>query len=118
MSEKIDKFYELEFYDTFVVVTVYKDVLLTLEKASKIREEIKLHFKSQDFLMITYRKFQHEVVKEVFQQGLPQNMKGLAIVSEEKTERDIALQQQKLFDKSFAFFSTLEEAKSWAEGYF
>ncbi|WP_271783580.1 hypothetical protein [Aquimarina algiphila] len=118
MSLNCEKFYELEFYNSFVIVTIFKDVLLTLNKANIVREEIKSYYKSKDFIMITNRKFRHEVSDEVFRQGQPSNMRGLAIVSKEKTERDIALIQQKLYDKSFAFFTTLEEAKSWAEGYF
>ncbi len=118
MSLDCENFFELEFYESFVIVTIYEGVFLTLEKAQIVREKIKAYYKSKDFVMITNRKFKHEVAKEVFLQGQPPNMKGLAIVSEEKTERDNAMIQQKLFDKSFAFFENLEEAKSWAEGYF
>lgn len=118
MSLNYEKFYELECYNSFVIVTIYEDVHLTLDKANIVREEIRAYYKSKKFIMITNRKFHHEIDNEVFQQGQLTNMKGLAIVSKEKTERDIALIQQKLYDKSFAFFNTLDEAKSWAEGYF
>ncbi len=118
MSLDCEKFYELEFYNSFVIVTIFKNVLLTLDKANIVREEIKSYYKSKDFILITNRKFRHKVTREVFQQGYPSNMKGLAVVSKEKTERDIAFIQQKLYNKSFAFFTCLEEAKSWVEGHF
>ncbi len=118
MSINCEKFYDVEFYDSFVIVTIYKDVFLTLEKANIVREEIRTHYKSKDFVMISNRKFKHVVADQVFSKGLPPNMKGLAIVSKEKTERDKAQIQQRLFDKSFAFFDNLEDAKSWAENYF
>ncbi len=118
MNIDTEQFYELEFHDSFVIVTISKDTILTLDKANVIRNRIRLHFKSNDFVMITHRKFKHKVTDKVFAKGQLKNMNGLAIVSQEKTERDAALIQQKLFDKSFAFFTSLDAAKSWAEAYF
>ncbi|WP_299439398.1 hypothetical protein [uncultured Aquimarina sp.] len=111
-------FCTIEFYEKFAVITVNKDVILTLNKANSIRKKLRSYYNGQNFIMITNRKNSHEVSTEVYKQGQLSNMKGLAIVSKEKTERDKAIIEQKLFDKSFAFFESLEEAKSWAKSYF
>lgn len=111
-------FCNLELYDRFVIVTISEDILFTLDKANIIRKKLSSHFKTKNFLLISNRKNNHIVSEDIYKQGLLSNMKGLAIVSSEKTERDRAMIEQKLFDKSFAFFETIDEAKSWAEAYF
>ncbi|TPN89164.1 hypothetical protein [Aquimarina algicola] len=118
MNTNYEKFYDLEFHTSYVIITIHKGVFVTLDKANIIREDIKSHFGNKSFIMITNRKFEHEVAEEVFRLGQLPNMKGLAIVSQRKTERDKAMIEQGLYDRSFAYFNTLEEAKSWAEGYF
>ncbi len=111
-------FCNLELYDRFVIVTVSKDILFTLDKANIIRKKLSSHFKNRNFVLISNRKNNHIISEDVYKEGLLSNMKGLAIVSSEKTERDRATIEQKLFDKSFVFFETIDEAKSWAEAYF
>jgi len=111
-------FCNMELYDQFVVLTIHKDVLFTLDKASIIRKKLSDYYKAKDFLMITNRKNNHIISEDIYKQGKLNNMKGLAIVSNEKIERARAVTEQKLFDKSFAFFETLDEAKSWAQAYF
>ncbi|MDH7446611.1 hypothetical protein [Aquimarina sp. 2201CG14-23] len=111
-------FCTVELYEKFVIVTINEDVTLTLDRANIIRKKLRSHYGEKSFLMISYRKHNHQVSSEVYRQGQLTNMKGLAIVSKEKTDRDKAIMEQKLFDKSFAFFENLEEAKSWAESYF
>ncbi len=118
MQHFSNEFCQIEFYDQFVVLVINENVNLTLEKASEIRNKLREHYKSKDFLMITHRKFKHHVSQEVYKQGQLPNMKGLAIVSNDLEERDKAITEQPLYGRSFAFFKDLEEAKSWAEGYF
>ncbi len=111
-------FCSIELYEKYVIVTVNEGINLTLDKASVIRKKLQSYYKNQEFLLISNRKNNHEVSYEIYKRGQLSNMKALAIVSKKKTERDKAIIEQKLFDKSFAFFENLDEAKSWAESYF
>jgi len=111
-------FCTIEFQEKYTIITINKDVILNLDKANAIRKKLRSYYNSKNFIMITNRKNSHKVSDEVYKQGQLPNMKGLAIVSKEKTERDNAIIEQKLFDKSFAFFENLEEARSWAASYF
>jgi len=90
----------------------------TLEKASVIREQLSNHFKSKDFVLISNRDKEHTVSPEVYKQGQLDNMKGLAIVSHNVSERNRAINEQSLYKNSFVFFTNLDEAISWAETFF
>ncbi len=118
MEHFSNEFCQMQLYDRFVILVINENVTLTLEKASKVRQKLREYYKSQDFLMISHRKYDHDVSPEVYKQGQLDNMKGLAIVSNSEKERDRAISEQPLYDRSFVFFTCLEEAKSWAEGYF
>jgi len=112
------EFYEIELHDTYAILTTREDQQFTLEKANQIRKELIAFYGKNKFVLINYRKYNHKISKDIYKQGQLQNMKGLAIVSQLKTERDKALIEQKLYDKSFAFFDNLDEAISWAQNYF
>ncbi len=118
MEHFSNEFCQIALYDQFAILTLNENINLTLEKASIIRNKLREHFKSKDFLMINYRKHKNEISTEVYERGQLSNMKGLAIVSDDNEERNKAFTEQHLYDKSFVFFSTIEEAKSWAENYF
>ncbi|GAA0722788.1 hypothetical protein GCM10009430_25530 [Aquimarina litoralis] len=118
MQLQTTDFCTIELYEKFAIITVNKGITFTLEKANIIRKELRSFYKDKKFVLISNRLNNHEVSIDVYKQGQLSNMKGLAIVSKEKTDRDKALEEQKLFDKSFVFFDCLEEAKSWAISYF
>ncbi len=118
MKHFSNEFCEMQLYDQFVILTINENIDLTLERATVIRDTLSKFYKSKDFIMISYRKHKHNVSPEIYRQGQLSNMKGLAIVSESNEERGKAEIEQSMYGKSFAFFSCLEEAKSWAEGYF
>ncbi|MBQ0733076.1 hypothetical protein [Aquimarina celericrescens] len=118
MEDFSNEFCQMQLYERFVVLTVNENVNFTLEKASVVRNKLSSYYESADFLMISYRKHKHKVSPEIYKQGLLPNMKGLAVVSSNDEERDQAIIEQPLYEKSFVFFSCLEDAKSWAKGYF
>ncbi len=118
MEHFSNEFCQMELFDQFVVLTVNENVNFTLEKATELRDKLRAHYRSKDFLMISHRKFKHKISKEVYKHGHLPNMKGLAVVSSDNQERDQAIIEQPLYEKSFVFFSCLDEAKSWAEAYF
>ena len=118
MVEVKTDFCKIEFYNRYVIVTFNENIFVNLPKAQEVRNKFREYYGNKDFVLITNRKYQHQVAEEVYEQGQLKNMKGLAIVSDKRTERDKAMSEQKLFDKSFVFFNTLEEAISWADTYF
>lgn len=118
MEHFTNEFCEIELHDKFSILTVNENVDFTLHKASIIREKLRDYYKSKDFIMISYRKYKHEISSEIYKKGQLDNMKGIAIVSSDNKERDKAIIEQPLYGKSFTFFSTLEEAKSWAKSFF
>ena len=118
MKHFSNEFCQMELHDQFVILTINENVDLTLDRASIIRDKLREHYKAQDFLMISYRKFKHNVSTDIYKQGQLSNMKGLAIVSEDDEVRNKAIMEQELYGKSFVFFSCVDEAISWAEAYF
>ena len=111
-------FYSMELYPKYVILTINEEIVLNLQRASVIRQKLSETFKNGEFLMISNRKYKHTVTKEIYDKGYLPNMKGLAIVSKSEEEREKAILEQKLYGKSFAFFTELDDAKSWAESYF
>ncbi|WP_062059336.1 hypothetical protein [Aquimarina longa] len=118
MEHYVTEFCEIELYTQYVIITINEDVNFTLNEASIIRDKLRSYYKSNDFIMISHRKYHYDFSSEVYKKGQLNNMKGLAIVSSSDTERDKAIIEQPLYGKSFTFFSTIEEAKSWAESFF
>ncbi len=118
MKHFSNEFCQMQLYDQFVVLTINENVEFTLEKASIIRDKLLQYYKSKNFVLISHRKHKHNVYPEIYKQGQLNNMKGLAVVSSHDEERDKAIIEQPLYGKSFVFFSCLEDAKSWAKGYF
>lgn len=118
MEHFTNKFCELELHDKYAILTVNENVDFTLDKASIIRQKLRDYYKSKYFIMISHRKYPHKISTEVYKKGQLESMKGLAIVSSDNKERDKAIIEQPLYGKSFTFFSTLEEAKSWAKSFF
>ena len=111
-------FCNLEMHSRYVVLTLNENTNFTLDKATIVRERLSKHYKSSNFVLISYRKFKHNISLDIFEKGQLTNMKGLAVVSTKAEEKNIALLHQERFGKSFAFFDSLEEAKTWAQDYF
>ena len=118
MKHFSNEFCELELFEHYAVVTIQENVSFTLQKANIIRDRLRKYYKSKHFILISNRKFNHTVSVDIYKQGALPNMKGIAIVSTNCEERDKALKEQLLYGKSFTFFDSVEEAKSWAETFF
>ncbi|MEW7277136.1 hypothetical protein ABW636_00905 [Aquimarina sp. 2201CG1-2-11] len=118
MKHFSNEFCELELFEHYVVVTIQENVNFTLEKATVIRDKLRKYYKSKHFILISNRKFNHTVSYDIYKHGALSNMKGIAIVSTNCEERNKALKEQPLYGKSFTFFDSVEDAKSWAETFF
>lgn len=119
MSRKlISDFCELYLYDTYAILRVFENEHLDLKKNDWIRTQYKEHFGNKDFVVVADRRFHHTLDLDIYKNGKMKNKKGLAIVSTLEEEMERALVEQKLFPHSFAFFNSLEDARSWAEAFF
>jgi len=87
MDISINDFCEIDLHDTFVIVTIFEGEVLTLKKATLIRKKLISYYRKKDFVMISNRTYNLKIEDEVYKQGQLPNMKGLAIVSQHKTER-------------------------------
>ena len=111
-------FCELFLYDHYALLRVFENQHLDLGKNDWIRDRYKEHFKNQEFVVVADRRFQHTLDMKIYKDGKMKTKKGLAIVSSMEEERKRALTEQELFPHSFAFFSSLEDALSWAKHFF
>jgi len=111
-------FYELLLYDNYGVLCIKENTFLDFSKAKFIRSHCKNHFKNREYVLIHDRKFKHEIDLELFRKGVSPYLKGMAIVSSDDNEKERAITEQTLFDRSYAFFNNMNDAKSWAESFF
>tara|TARA_R100001369_G_scaffold84305_1_gene117123 strand:+ start:4754 stop:5122 length:369 start_codon:yes stop_codon:yes gene_type:complete len=121
MIQKIDTgFCELSIYAKYAILKVFENVFYDLEKATIVNQKIQEFFQNKPFVLITERNFKHEIDLSLYKNKSISitNLKGLAIVSENPEERIRAINEQPLFENSFAFFEKLTDAENWAEAFF
>ena len=119
MEKKLNSdFCELFLYDTYAILRVFENQHLDLEKNDWIRTKYREHFGNKEFVVIADRNFYHTVDLKIYKNGKMRTKKGMAIVSSLEEEKERALVEQKLFPHSFAFFKSLEDARSWAQCFF
>lgn len=114
----VSDFCEIDLYDTDAILCVFEGQHLDLEKNDWIRSRYKEHFGNKEFVVVANRKFDHTIDLNIYKDGKMKTKKGMAIVSTMEKDRERALVEQELFPHSFAFFTSLEDAKSWAKHFF
>lgn len=119
MEKKLaSDFCELFLHENYAILRVFKNQYLDLEKNDWIRKQYKEHFGNREFVVVADRRYHHTLDLDIYKNGKMKTKKGLAIVSSMEEERERALVEQQLFPHSFAFFNSLEDAKSWAKHFF
>ncbi|WP_339700021.1 hypothetical protein [uncultured Marixanthomonas sp.] len=113
-------FCELSIFAKYAILKVFENVFYDIEKATIVHQKFQEFFKNEPFVLITDRNFKHEVDLNLYKNKSISitNLKGLAIVSENPEERERAINEQSLFENSFAFFEKLTDAENWAEAFF
>lgn len=111
-------------YDTtHGIMECYKNCLVFYLDDSGISEESAVtimsyaykHYKDRPFVFISNRKFASNIDPKAYNAIDPKRMVGLAIVSEEEAVKKEATNEQELFEGSFSYFKTVQEAKDWAD---
>ncbi len=111
-------FCELDLYPRYAVLRVFENVFFDYSKANILRQKFEEVFKNEDFVLITDRSRAHDIDLAIYKGRRLKNMKGLAVVSPNPLERNRAMEEQALFDHSFAFFEKLDDAMHWASAFF
>lgn len=118
MKHFTNDFCELIIINKYAILRIFENVYFDQQKAVIIRELCKEHFRNEPFILIHDRKFKHKMDLDLYKKRELKNIKGMAIVSIDGSERENALKEQPLFDESFAFFEKLEDAQNWANSFF
>ncbi|UZO81521.1 hypothetical protein NBT05_03370 [Aquimarina sp. ERC-38] len=118
MSDPNISSYTLTYEAHYAILVMEKDAILSVEVANKITKQLKEYYKEKNFILITHRKYPHEIDLNVYKGKILKNMIGFAIVSNNPEELKRALQEQPLWNEAFTFFKELDQAKSWALSFF
>jgi len=118
MIEKLTEFYKMEFYDSYVIMEANADIVVNSIIAEKTLKTVINHFNGEKFVIISNRKSNYTLQPDAYSSGIFKKVKGIAIVSKNEEVRKRAIQEQEKFNRSFAFFENLDDAKNWAENFF
>ena len=108
----------LEFYEHYVILTMYEDSEFNKTSDKEITELLEDYYGQRDFIFITHRIHKYSIDLDVYKGRRLKNMKGFAIVSKNPEEHQRAIAEQALWNKSFVFFEDINDATDWAESFF
>lgn len=111
-------FATLQCYERYAILTVNEGKHVSFDEIRSLRQLLKEHFGNREFVLISDRTKSHNVDLNIYKSERIRKMKGLAIVSGLTSQKESAIKEQGLFNRSFAFFTTLDDARSWAEDFF
>ena len=73
------------------------------------------HYGNNPFVFISNRAFVSNIDPKAYDAVNAKQVIGLAIVSAEDAVKQEAMNEQQLYEGSFSYFKTVEEAKDWAK---
>ncbi len=104
----------LECYSTYAVARISVDSV-SREGAKELIQAGYSHFKDRQFVLISDRKDSYNVDSAAYKFINPKKIVGIALVSSNDKVKEDAFHKQELYNGSFGFFSTVEEAVDWAK---
>ena len=111
------KTYSLDLTPSFAIVQYLNTKNLARETVDEVRNILTEYYMGNDFVLINQRTNKMIVEPTFYKSALP-NMKAVAVVAQDDELREHLYAEQKNWEKSFAFFNTLEDAKDWAVHFF
>jgi hypothetical protein len=106
---------QVDIYNNLMVATINEGITLTLERAFELIGISEIHFRNKNFVYITTRKNSYAVDPTIYSQiFFLENLKGIAIVSTKDIDAHNIKIEQHFYKKPMQLFSTLEDAKAWA----
>ncbi|MGJ8666972.1 MAG: thymidylate synthase [Patiriisocius sp.] len=106
--------FTIECYDSYLVFTL-KSKEITTDLAKEILGFADNHYKKRPYVFISNRAFSSNVDPNVYKEINTKVLVGIAIVSEDQEVRKETMREQQLFEGSFSFFKTVEDAIDWAK---
>ena len=105
--------YLLKMRPLYALLTFFKEEDLEINVLKEIRSHLKRYYAQRDFIMINKRRGKLPIDPRVYKNSL-RNMRGVAIVSTNPHLRDLLIEEQKLWKRSFAHFKKFSDARKWA----
>ena len=118
MISKSTNFYNLRFFDNYVIAEANEGAVIGNEEVKESLEMIFNHYNGKEFTLISNRRNNYSLNIDVYTLRLMKRLKALAVVSNDNLVREKAISEQSHFDQSFAFFTELDDAIGWAESVF
>ena len=104
----------LELYDDFIISRIKEDVIVDLEEINWLLMIADKYYPNKKFGYIGNRIHNYNLNPiTYFTTVLHERLKGLAIVCYSDMAKQTALYEKSFFNKPFAVFDNVEEAKSW-----
>ncbi|MAT89503.1 MAG: hypothetical protein CMC35_02320 [Flavobacteriaceae bacterium] len=116
--QHLTDFCELHLFDRYAILKTFENQLMDSKKVKALQKMFAAHFKASEFVLISDRSHQYQIDLNIYKGPKIPTLKGVAVVSKTPGERDRALQEQSLYDNSFAFFENLDDAVQWAKAFF
>ena len=104
----------MDCYSNYLVFRLEGDGISEIS-AKEIMQYAYNHYERNPFVFISNREFASNIDPKAYNAIDPKLMIGLAIVSAEEAVKQEAFNEQKLFEGSFSYFKTVEEAMGWAD---
>lgn len=109
-------FCDMKIYNNYVVVVIKEGVNITQKYNDILVEVTETYFLDRPFVYITHRVNSYSVDPKVyFETSKIENLKGLAVVSNNYKAKINAEIEKMFFNKPFNIFTELENAVVWAE---
>ena len=109
-------FCDMSIYDHYVVVVMKEGVNITPDHNEVLVQITETYFRNTPFVYITHRINSYSVDPQIyFKTSQIENLKGLAVVSEDYKAKVNAQIEKMFFNKPFEIFGELEDAFAWAE---
>ncbi|TPN87290.1 hypothetical protein [Aquimarina algicola] len=110
--------YYIKFKASHAILVMKEGSTVTMEISEEITSMMEDFYKGKNFILISHRRFPHDIDLNVYKGRILKNMIGYAIVSDNPEEMERAMVEQSLWNEAFTFFKTLEEAENWASSFF
>ncbi len=118
MHIKITKSYNLYFYDQYVIAEAHENAEVDAQLTQNITQIVLDYYGKKPFTLISHRKNNYRIYSCAYSPKNFSKIDRFAVVSKDKLVKARALEEQPLFQNSFAFFEELEDAISWAKSHF
>lgn len=111
-------FGKLEFYDTYLISTIYEGVTVDQEKNNILLDIILKYYKKKPYVYISNRIYSYAVDPSIYVICSQfETLLGFGVVSTEEIKRRNTELEKMFYQKKFEVFDSLDVAVNWAKHY-